>query len=159
MENTKKVIDDEFGLDKDFSESHIIYVNRSNKTMWKRIDGKWSCALCNDKLTLCRGCGGMSSMYEDCFGSCGDPFLLCPNCVCLKGPDKCRYFEPDAKYVNFDAHQYYGWKENNCIEGNCRTSPYDSISDKFTGSFNVSFVTFKPNQINNLKFFKYSLEN
>ena len=149
-------VKDEFHLNENFPQSHTIYINRSNKTMWKRINGNWSCALCDDKLKLCRGCGGMSQMYLDCFGSCGNPYLLCPNCVCLKGPDDCRYFDyyKDVKYVEFDAYKDFGWKENKCIEGECGTIPYDHLSDEFTDFIKLSFVTFQPNHISNLDFVK-----
>lgn len=148
--------DAEFKLNENFETSHIIYISKSNKTLWKRVNGTWSCALCRDKLDLCRGCGGMSSMYPECFGSCGNPFLLCPNCVCLKGPENCYYFDSykDLRYVEFDSDQDYGWKENKSIEGQCGTIAYDDTSDEFTGSIKLSFVTFQPNKIVGLKFIK-----
>ena len=145
-----------FHLDEDFKTSNVVYVSKSNKTMWIRSGGKWMCALCRGKLDLCRGCGGMSSMYEDCFGSCGAPFLLCPNCVCLKGPSECRYFDMDKSiYVEFDSDPMYGWKENTHIEGLCGTLPYNSESDEFTGSIRLSFVTFQPNKMINLRYVKF----
>ena len=83
-------------------------------------------------------------MYPDCFGSCGHPMLLCPNCVCLKGPDNCRYFEADATYVYFDAQStpykteeyktkyQREWEEKEVIEGN------------------LCFMTFLPGRVINL---------
>jgi hypothetical protein len=65
----------------------------------------------------------MSRMYEDCFGSCGHPMLLCPNCVCLKGPDQCSYYDDGSlkniKYVYFSSpdESYNAWEENAYCDG------------------------------------------
>jgi hypothetical protein len=118
-----------------------VYVCRLNRTVWLKDRDNWRCGLCKDELMLCRGCSNMSSMYPDCFGSCGYPMLLCPNCVTLNGPEECRYFtDRDTTYYLFDTEykdDKRAWNEVEVNEGN------------------LSFMTFRPGNVINVKKFPY----
>jgi len=152
-----------FRLDEDYSQSKCIYISRFNRTRWLRQNKKWKCALCFNTLELCRGsCEGMNNMYVDCSGiSCGEPFLLCPNCVCLRGPDTYdyhkRYTYNNSKpmFIEFDSAFMTGWKESMHITGTYnRVNMNDSNDPNNSNGIPIplSFVTFEPNEISNLAF-------
>lgn len=83
-DETKALGAEEFVLIKGKSV-RIVYCDQGTNTLWTASKGKWKCAMCYDKLTLCRGCGGMSTLYPQLFGTCGEE-VMCPNCVTLRGP-------------------------------------------------------------------------
>ena len=148
-----------FRLDEDYSQSKCIYISRFNRTRWLRENGKWKCALCLNTLELCRGCEGMNNMYVDCSGiSCGAPFLLCPNCVCLRGPDtynyhKYHYFKnSNPTFIEFDSAFMTGWKESMHITGTYNKVNIDDSNNSSHSSIPLSFITFEPNEITNLQF-------
>ncbi len=82
-------------------EADKIYKDRQTRTLWQLVGGEWKCAVCSGSLTLCRGCGGMSSLYPQLFGSCTEN-VMCPNCIGLSGPfedDRIVEYNKKKKYI------------------------------------------------------------
>jgi len=69
------------------SKTCQFYIHRENRTVWIYDGLDWNCPVCRGSKKVCRGCGGMSVLYRDKFGSCGEP-VACYNCVELYGPDE-----------------------------------------------------------------------
>lgn len=84
----------------------LVYRDKETRTLWTVSNRKWECAVCSDALTLCRGCSGLSRMYPQLFGDCGE-MSMCPNCVTLHGPvDSCRI--TSQKAVRTLCVEYWG---------------------------------------------------
>jgi hypothetical protein len=85
----------------------IAYRDYATGTVWKVSKGRWKCVVCSGKLTLCRGCGGMSGLYPHLFGSCGEN-VMCPNCCTLQGPDDSDRWVMEGMAVKALRVKYWG---------------------------------------------------
>jgi len=104
----------------------IVFQDRTTGTIWIQKEN-CACGVCENSLMLCRGCGGMSMMYERLFGSCGDT-VICPNCVTLSKPD-------------------IGWHHNISADKYFLT---DIVFEEKTNTFkNLSFLTYIPKTFKN----------
>jgi hypothetical protein len=88
------------------SEPLHYYVDRKTKTIWCKDNNqtvpkgkKWYCGLCAGDLEICRGCGGMSRMYPNLFGSCGT-YSVCPNCMVFLAPQDWKPFDGEFHYCD-----------------------------------------------------------
>lgn len=61
-------------------------VRASNGGVFKKVDDGYVCIACKNTRILCKGCGGMSIMYPNEFGSCQP--IDCLNCIWGLSPNE-----------------------------------------------------------------------
>lgn len=61
-------------------------IRASNGGVFKKVDDMYVCIACKNNRILCCGCGGMSIMYPNMFGSCQP--IDCLNCIWGSSPNE-----------------------------------------------------------------------
>lgn len=61
-------------------------VRASNGGVFKKVGDEYVCIACKNNRILCQGCGGMSIMYPNMFGSCQP--IDCLNCIWGSPPNE-----------------------------------------------------------------------